>query len=1000
MGKLAEILGLLIAREQALLNGIEINWRYPEIAPKNPLDFRITPGMQVLDPQKSGPWKANCDNWFYAEIEFPESFEGHHLDNSSALLYIGGWMPFQLWIDGKEFFRENQAWHATGPIVQPLSVPVVSGKKCRLVLKVRPTSIPGNIINLRFKVVFEYCEFLAMELASTTAQIQYSLVLAKTDNQRNIVEQATDNLDISALKENRWQDFLESIFLMENKLECFREEARKMTVHLAGHAHLDMDWLWTWEDTVSCIRRDFKAVVDVQKEYPEVTFTHSQVPTYKVVEKSDPEIFQQVKDAIKKGTWEPVTGLWVEGDFYLSDGEAFARHAEFAREWSDKNLGTCSPVLWAPDTFGHPANMPQLAKLAGFDAYYHWRSNPSGEDRFAPHFAQATQNITGKITESTPWPARIWQGCDGSEILALSQCYNGTLYPRNIMENVINHYRFGLHDTLSIWGLGDHGGALNLRQLKILDKYKNKPVMPKFNFATVSEYCKIIHKQKENLPRNQGESFHVFEGCFTTNAKIKSYNRQCEQALLEAETLAAIAGLDASGELRDAWKNVLFNQFHDIIAGTSVAEAYENAYSRAGNALAAAKIIRTEACRIITEPVTGKKSIINTLGVAYTGPVDGSWVENVPPFSVVEMDCRKTDKKLNIAEESGYFLLETDYVKLRIQKESGVIVEYFSKKLKRDLLVKNKNAPELGLVERPDFGLNVLSFADETPNSMTAWLNSGLYRKEPLIRDAETKLVSADSVCAVFKTVYNHRNSNIIQTMIVYGYCERIDFIIDADWHEKGSDKVGVPQLRMQFNSITSNPVLTTDTIFGWNRYNPDGKTKPQQKWADLSGTDWGFTIFNDSVYACETIGTALEIPLLRNAYFPAADLDSGSHRFRLSYVPHLGPCDPGAAVKIGLCFQRRPLALKGADSHNCNLPFKFDIDSPVICTSLTKIDSGFRIRLFNPYEKEKATSIDLNGSITGIELIDFTGKKIADLPDCRKLHFAPFEIKTLLFKK
>ncbi|MEG3880970.1 glycoside hydrolase family 38 C-terminal domain-containing protein [Microcoleus sp. herbarium7] len=74
--------------------------------------------------------------------------------------------------------------------------------------------------------------------------------------------------------------------------------------------------------------------------------------------------------------------------------------------------------------------------------------------------------------------------------------------------------------------------------------------------------------------------FH--RGCYTTRADQKRQNRRCEELLYQAELLSSLATICTGAvypksELESAWKQVLFNQFHDILPGSAIARVYADA---------------------------------------------------------------------------------------------------------------------------------------------------------------------------------------------------------------------------------------------------------------------------------------------------------------------------------------------------------------------------------------------------------------------------------------
>src|SRR5512139_2519087 len=102
--------------------------------------------------------------------------------------------------------------------------------------------------------------------------------------------------------------------------------ARDYTAHLIGQAHIDLAWLWRWEETIHDIAtHTFLGTLAQMDKFPGLTFAQSQAAVYEAIEKSYPAIFQRIREKVKEGTWIPVGGMWAEPDLNMPDGESFAR---------------------------------------------------------------------------------------------------------------------------------------------------------------------------------------------------------------------------------------------------------------------------------------------------------------------------------------------------------------------------------------------------------------------------------------------------------------------------------------------------------------------------------------------------------------------------------------------------------------------------------------------------------------------------------------------------
>ena len=123
--------------------------------------------------------------------------------------------------------------------------------------------------------------------------------------------------------------------------------ALNVDITAAGHAHIDVAWLWTLEQTRQKSRRSFTNVLRLLEQYPSFTFTQSQPQLYEYLIEDDPEMFQEIKARVEEDRWEPIGGMWVEADCNISSGESLVRQFLLGREFFRDHFGPDaeSPVL-------------------------------------------------------------------------------------------------------------------------------------------------------------------------------------------------------------------------------------------------------------------------------------------------------------------------------------------------------------------------------------------------------------------------------------------------------------------------------------------------------------------------------------------------------------------------------------------------------------------------------------------------------------------------------
>ena len=80
------------------------------------------------------------------------------------------------------------------------------------------------------------------------------------------------------------------VYFQKNKINS---ENRLMAdkIHVIGHAHMNMNWLWTYSETMQMCNDNLRQVVAFMDEFPDFTMLQSQASVYNFVEMADPPLF-------------------------------------------------------------------------------------------------------------------------------------------------------------------------------------------------------------------------------------------------------------------------------------------------------------------------------------------------------------------------------------------------------------------------------------------------------------------------------------------------------------------------------------------------------------------------------------------------------------------------------------------------------------------------------------------------------------------------------------
>ncbi|MBD3184147.1 hypothetical protein GF312_17820 [Candidatus Poribacteria bacterium] len=376
--------------------------------------------------------------------------------------------------------------------------------------------------------------------------------------------------------------------------------AKEYTIYCVAHAHIDMNWMWNWPETVSVINDTFSTMDRLMDEFPEFTFSQSQASTYQAAKDYLPELYEKIKERVKEGKWEIIASTWVEGDENLASGEILCRHLLYTKRFFKREFGMpidAVKLIWQPDLFGHAYTVPGLLNKAGVKRYYFCR---------------------GGKNQRLFW----WKGKDGSKVLAFDDAvlwYNGEIgfdragagsgFPD--MTHLLFDYEksTGLKDYLFVYGVGDHGGGPTRRDLILAIDMDTWPIFPNVKLSTTEEYFDTIEPElPDDLPVIDDELNFVFPGCYTSQSNIKLANRFGENRLEEAEISAVLAWrlLDMpypNDDLFIGWRNTMFNQFHDIIPGSGVKGTYDYAQGLFQETLARTGMVKTRALRFLASKI-------------------------------------------------------------------------------------------------------------------------------------------------------------------------------------------------------------------------------------------------------------------------------------------------------------------------------------------------------------------------------------------------------------
>lgn len=803
---------------------------------------------------------------------------------------------------------------------------------------------------------------------------------------------------------------------------------RCLAAHLVGHAHIDLSWLWRWEETVADIATfTFKGTLAQMDKLPGLTFAQSQAAIYEAMEKDYPDLFQRIARKVKEGTWVPVGGMWVEPDLNMPDGESLARQLLYGKRYFLDKFGVDVKVGWNPDSFGHNWQLPQILRKAGIESYVFGRCPP------------------------VPDPTHVfwWEGMDGSRVLGYVPpgWYNVDLGEgtRKILESARKNT--DVRDFMLLYGAGDHGGGPRDADIVAIKKYRNDPNEPRLEFDVPEAYFKRIIEKAADFPVVKRELNFTFPACYTTQAETKKNNRQLENLLLAAENFSAVAVTSGyrdyypERDLDEAWKIVLRNQFHDILDGSSIGPVYDEVAEFYGQA-------RKRGERALDFSLETISNMIDTRGEGFPIVVYNPlfWERTEPAFAevVVPPDAktalawdgtvRMTDgegkdiavqvleKRIEdgatvfrvvfIAEDVpslGYKLcriiptekawsgpavvragareLENEFLKVRLDPKTGWVESLYDKASGREVLAG---------------AANVLEAITDEPASMSAW-ELGL--KDTVGRAGENgaafELVERGPVRVVLRVKSRFRDSTFEQDLILYRGVPRLDCRVRLDWQERNI------MIKAAFPLNLKTPAARFEIPYGSIVRPADGTEVPALRWVDVSeqSGEYGVSLLNDSKYGFDVKGGVMRLSVIHGATAPDPEADRGKHELLYSILPHRGDWKAAETTRRGMELNS-PLIARVPLVHGGTLPkvHSFVRVGPgnVILSALKKemgyAERGLVLRLYEIHGEKTEAKLEFPWPVDAQEtdLIERPSGKLLGSGAAISVPLAPYEIKTI----
>ncbi len=967
--------------------------------------------------------------WYRRWIEVPKTLDGYDLTGARIWFQFeadaNGPMPQIIYFNGRRV--------AMGDDLEPIVLfdRASPGNRALVAVKLLHTvdrkSFAAAHVRVEFASSRPNPDDLRQEMLSVAALLP--TIGANAEEILARLEASAGLIDLKALHDANQKAFDDSLKKAQADLEAIKPELRQTSVRLSGNSHIDAAWLWPWTESVDVVRRTFSTALQLMDEYPQYTYTQSAAAYSDWIEQKYPAEFQQIVQRAKEGRWELVGGMWVEPDLNMPDGESLVRQLLIGKRYFKEKFGVDIRIGWNPDSFGYTWQLPQIYKKSGVDYF-------------------VTQKMAWNDTNQLPMKLFWWQSPDGSRVLTyFPHDYANEIDPVRIAGDVnrARELNPGLSELMHLFGVGDHGGGPTRAMLDDGIRWTGSQMVyppatfgvsqgffsdvetrldsehaPLWNYKAMAGGKAILPlppEGKTSLPIwNDELYFEYHRGVFTTQANHKRNMRESEEQLLNAEKYSSLALLSGNpypaAQLNEAWKKVLFNQFHDLAAGSGIGVIYKDAqrdydvvrwtaHDATSSALhAIASRINTQSISgvpvLVMNPLAWTRTDLAEFDVQMPAPANRGVsvldsqgkslpvqvlsadtatntfhllveVRDVPSLGYEVLHVSPGDSPPESDLKSNGLTLENSALRVTVDSQTGCITSLFDKKSQFESIASGGCGNEL------------VAFKD-TPKDYDAWNIDSDFEKhfDKLDKADSVNLIESGPLHATIRVSRAWQSSKFVQDISLYAGLDRVDIANHIDWHETHV------LLKAAFPLSASSDSATYEIPYGsierpTTRNNSWEAAKfevPALRWADLGDAQHGFSLINNSKYGYDAKGNVLRLSLLRSPTWPDPDADRGHHDFSYSLYPHAGTWKQALTVRRGYEFNYQ-LKAEQIEAHEGSLPprqsFVSIAPENVVLTAVKKAEDGdgLILRLYEWAGKQNDVHITVPDGATGAAIVN-----------------------------
>lgn len=782
---------------------------------------------------------------------------------------------------------------------------------------------------------------------------------------------------------------------------------------LIGHSHMDTAWLWHRGETEKKCARTYANQMNLMDQYPDYTFIQSSAYHGDIIKRMYPALFEDIRKRVAEGRYEPNGGVWIECDCNIPSGEYMIRQFLWGQRFTRENFDFTSDAFWLPDTFGYSASLPQIMQGCGVKYFL-------------------TTKMSWNDTNVFPYDSFYWKGIDGSKVLVH---FNRThvwpdplTFKENLLETGDNTIKERAVSDMRLisYGFGDGGGGPEFGMIEMAERLKDVEGMPRTSHTTVSRFMQELEKNLTDPSVYNGELYlELHRGTLTNQHVIKRNNRKAEFALRDLEYMtvrdAVSRGEEASGEqIAPLMNEMLVNQFHDILPGTCIPRAHDEAISAVSHIIETAKdmtakLMEAQAKETETKSVTA----VNTLSFARSDvlylPFEGQYVSGCRQQVVKDMDGRRKLAVMGVtipAFGSAVLSMTEEYTEEEsvfslYREESGkevletpVVTVTFNEKGYLESFVDKRNGRQL---RGEGYALNTFLMAEEVSLGWDNWDVDADY--ECKLRDSAQLLsreVAADGPVE-FRIRSRYRlsaKSSLEQDMIFHADSPEVIFETRMDWQDEHRF------LKTAFDTTIHTDYASQEIQFGYIRRVTNRNTETEKarfevsnhKYTDLSETRYGAALLNDCKYGISVKDSQMRLSLHKGGCMPDYRGDKGIHECTYAFLPHMGSLSAGSVIEPAYLLNVKPLVMGGSLSMESLVTVGTDHVIAETVKPLEEKEKGFILRLYEAEGAADTVTLHFGVPVKGLAETNMLEEIQREYQAAQQiqLDFRPFEIKTL----